>query len=104
MTTRRKNSSYDKLSKKIGLEITFANHLRAVIKTDFESLTACAKKLGITPQSLNDYVTGRRIPTPDLAGKIAKKLGYSPISFIELALSDAVKYAGYEYDVKLKAI
>ena len=102
MTTKRKSSSYEKLAKKFG-KVTFASHLKAVIETDFESRTACARKLGISPQALNDYITARRTPTPTLAGKMAKKLGYSPLSFIELALSDSVKNAGYKYTVKLES-
>ena len=102
MTTRRKDLSYDKLAKKFG-RVTFASHLKAVIETDFESCTACARKLGISPQALNDHITSRRTPTPALAGKMAKKLGYSPVSFIELALSDSVKNAGYKYKVKLES-
>ena len=102
MTTRRKNLSYDKLARKFG-RVTFASHLKAVIETDFENRTACARKLGISPQALNDYITSRRTPTPALAGRMAKKLGYSPVSFIELALSDSVNNAGYKYKVKLES-
>lgn len=82
---------------------TFASHLKAITLTDFESKAACARKLGMSPQSLQDYLTGKRTPSPDLAGKMAKTLGYSPLSFIELALSDAVRKAGYKYSVKLES-
>ncbi|MCY4644517.1 MAG: helix-turn-helix transcriptional regulator [Bacteriovoracales bacterium] len=102
MGIRKKTSAYDKLAKKLG-EVTFANHLRAVAETDFETRTACAKKLGMSPQSLNDYMSGKRIPTPNLAAQMAQKLGYSPLSFIELALSDTVKKAGYKYNVNLES-
>ena len=102
MNTKRKTSSYDKLAKKFG-EVTFADHLRAIAETDFETLTACAKKLGMSPQSLNDYMTAKRVPTPNLAAEMAKKLGHSPLSFIELALSDSVKKAGYKYNVNLES-
>ena len=95
-------TNYSKLAKKFGT-VTFASHLKAVVQTDFPSRTACAKKLGISPQALNDYITNRRIPTPALAGKMAKKLGYSPLSFIELALSDSLWSAGYKYKVKLES-
>ena len=102
MSTRKKNSTYDKLAKKFG-KVTFANHLRAIAETDFETRTACARKLGMSPQSLNDYMAGKRIPTPNLAAKMAQNLGYSPLSFIELALSDSVKKAGYKYNVNLES-
>ena len=101
MTTKSKTPAYDRLAKKFG-KVTFAGHLKAVIETDFESRTACARKLKMSPQSLNDYITARRIPSPNLAGKIARRLGYSPISFIELALSDSVRNAGHKYKVRLE--
>jgi hypothetical protein len=34
---------------------------------------------------------------------MAKKLGYSPIVFIELAVSDSIQKAGYKYKVKLES-
>ena len=58
----------------------------------------------MTAQSLNDYIKGKRIPTPSLAGKMAHKLGYPPELFIELALSDLLKRSGYEYNVEIKSI
>ena len=102
MIIKTKTPVYNKLAKKFG-EVTFATHLKAIIETDFESRTACAKKLKMSPQSLNNYLTARRTPTPKLAAKMAKQLGYSPVSFIELALSDFVKNSGYKYNVKLES-
>jgi len=98
----KKISSYQKLANKYR-HPSFANHLAAIVETDFKTRTACARKLGMSPQSLNDYLTGRRIPSPELAGKMAKKLGYSPMSFIELSLSDAVRKASYNCLVKLES-
>ena len=100
MSTKR--SGYEKLVKKFG-KPTFGSHLDAITITDFESKSACARALGMSPQSLQDYISGKRIPSPELAGKMADKLGYSPLSFISLALSDAVKKAGYNYDVTLES-
>ena len=98
----KKLTGYQRLAKKFG-EPTFSSHLRAIVLTDFESQAACARKLGMRPQSLQDYLSGKRIPSPELAGKMAKVLGYSPLSFIELSLSDSVKKAGYKYSVKLES-
>ena len=58
---------------------------------------------GMAPQSLNDYMVARRIPTPKLAGKMARKLGYPSIAFVELALSDLIKKSGYRYKIVLEA-
>jgi len=97
-----KKTSFEKLSKKFG-KPSFASHLKAIIETDFDSRSACARALGMSPQSLNDYITSKRIPSPELAGKMANALGYSPFSFIELALSDSVRKAGYKCSVKIEA-
>ena len=102
MPIKTKTPVYDRLAKKIG-GVTFASHLEAIIALDFESQAACARKLGIGRQSLAKYLSEERIPTPALAGEMAKKLGYSPAAFIELALSDSVKKAGYKYKVKLES-
>jgi transcriptional regulator with XRE-family HTH domain len=102
MNTKRGSSAYEKLSKKFG-KPTFASHLKAIVELDFESRSACARKLGITPQALYEYTSANRIPSPSQAGKMAKKLGYSPIVFIELAVSDSIQKAGYKYKVKLES-
>lgn len=102
MSIKKQSSSFKKLAKKLGAP-SFADHLSAIAATDFDSKAACARALEISPQALNDYLTGRRIPSPELAGKMANALGYSALSFIELALSDSVKKAGYDCEVKLES-
>ena len=86
-----------------GEYITFASCLESIAETEFESRAACARKLDITPQTLNSYIKAKRIPGPALAAKMAKKLGHHPPTFMKLALSDSVKKTGYNYDVELKA-
>lgn len=97
-----KKSAYKKLIEKFG-EPTFSEYLEAIVVADFESKSACARKLGMSPQSLQDYLTGKRTPSPSLAAKMAEKLGYLPISFIELALTQSVQKAGYNYRVNLES-
>lgn len=101
MSIKRRLSASERLEKKLG-KLTFGDALRAIAEEDFETLAECSKKLGMKPPSMHGYLTGKRIPTPELAGKIAKKLGHSPKVFIELALSDSVKRAGYKFAVKLE--
>jgi hypothetical protein len=48
MTTKKNTPIYDRLGKRIG-PVTFANHLIAIVETDFDSPTACAKKLKMSP-------------------------------------------------------
>ena len=102
MSIKRK-STYERLAEMAGEYLTFASCLESIAETDFESRAACARKIGISPQTLNSYIKEKRIPTPSLAAKMAKKLGYLPELFIMLALSDSVKKSGYNYNVELKA-
>jgi plasmid maintenance system antidote protein VapI len=101
MSTNRRLSASERLEKKLG-RLNFGDALRAIAEEDFDTLAECSKRLGMKPPTFHGLLTGKRIPTPELAGKIAKKLGHSPKVFIELALSDAVKRAGYKFKVKLE--
>jgi hypothetical protein len=77
MNTKRGSSAYEKLSKKFG-KPTFASHLKAIVELDFESRSACARKLGITPQALYEYTSANRIPSPHRPGKWPKSLATRP--------------------------
>lgn len=67
------------------------------------SQTKFAKKLGISVQSLCDLEKGRRIPSPARAAKIAKKMGYSELAMIQLAIRDTLYADGFKYNVKLES-
>lgn len=98
MSTR--NSYFEKLEKQHG-QLSFGNMLKSWRLTEDLSQTAFAKKLGLSTQNLNDLEKSRRIPSPTRAAKIAKKLGLPEIGLIQLALRDALKKDGFQYDVKL---
>ena len=102
MSTKKKLRASERLEKKLG-KLTFGDALRAIAEEDFSTLAECSEKLEMKPPSFQGYLTGKRIPSPELAGKMAKALGHSPKVFIELALSDAVMRAGYQYKVKLES-
>ena len=102
MITKKKLTASERLEQKFG-KLTFGDTLRAIAEEDFNTLADCSYKLGMKPPSFQGYLTGKRIPSPELAGKMAKTLGHSPKVFIELALSDSVKRAGYKYKVKLES-
>ena len=97
MTTK---VSYQDLINKFGAP-TFADHLEAIVVCDFDTRRECATKLGISTSTLRAYTSGRRTPSVASAAAMAKRLNYSPLLFIEAALSDALKEAGYNYEVKL---
>jgi transcriptional regulator with XRE-family HTH domain len=60
-----------------------------------------AKMLGISPASLCDLEKGRRIPTPDRAVKIARKLKEPPAFWVRLALQDQLDQAGIKLKVSV---
>lgn len=72
-------------------ELTFGNALISFRLGEHKNQKEFAKMLGITAQSLCDIEKERRIPSPNRASKIAKKLG-EPIAFwVQLALQDMVR-------------
>ncbi|MGR3318158.1 MAG: helix-turn-helix transcriptional regulator, partial [Candidatus Anammoxibacter sp.] len=60
-----------------------------------------AKFLGITPQSLCDIEKERRIPSPNRASKIARKIKEPANYWIQLALQDTLRKEHLEYVVSV---
>jgi DNA-binding XRE family transcriptional regulator len=61
-----------------------------------------AKKLGISKQHLCAIEHGRKGISPRLAAIYAKKLGYLPQQFIQLALQDIVDREGFKITIEIK--
>ena len=83
--------------------LTFARILYSWRECEEMSQKELAKKLKVTPSTIADLESGRRIPSPKRAAKIALALGALPQSWIELALQDMVRRDGFPYTVSLKA-
>ena len=67
----------DKLLKNIEDEygtMSFGDTLKAWRKCEEMTQTQFSKKLGMSPSSLGDLESGRRIPTPSRVVRIAKNL------------------------------
>ncbi len=71
--------------------LTFGDLLR--LQRDDEDLTQVqyAKKLGISRQKICDFEKGRRLPSPKLAEKWAKKLGHPPEVWVQVVLQDQLR-------------
>ena len=78
--------------------MTFGKALWAWRSCEELSVRQFAKLLGMTPSSLSDMETGRRIPTPARAAALAKKLGHPPEAWVIFALNDVLEREG----IKLK--
>lgn len=90
----------EELEKKVGV-LTFASLLESYRLSDEKSQKDFAKFLGISQQSLCDLEKGRKIPSPDRAARIAKKLHEPEDFWIKLALQDILRSQNFHYEVSL---
>lgn len=91
------------LEKAIG-PLTFGRVLKSWRQCEELSQKDLAKKLGVTPSTLADLESGRRIPSLKRAEKIAKKMGAMPQHWILLALQDYIKKSGVDYSIKIEVV
>ena len=105
MNTRRKKKSdaVDFLERLVGGELTFGRLLCAIRMGEGISQVDFAKKLRISKAQLCDIEKDRRAVSPLRATNWAKKLGYSPEQFLELALQTSLNKDGIRYRVKVLA-
>lgn len=105
--SQRKTSKSDKsiafLEKLIQEKLTISNLVWAIREGEEMSQKEFAKRLWISAQYLCDVEHGRRIVSPKLAAGWAKKLGYSPEQFVELAIQDELEKSSLHFDVQVKA-
>lgn len=100
MSTRKSFQGHE-LQKKHG-RITFGSFLISWRESEGLTQTVFAKKLGLSPANLCDLEQGRRVPSPDRARRIAKKLSLPEKGLIALALQDALQEEGITYKVILE--
>ena len=89
------------LERLLGGPLTFGDLLRAIREGEEETQSEFAAKLGVSKQHLCDIEKGRKPIRPERAARWAKRLGYSPVRFVRLALQDAVDRAGLRFTVQL---
>ncbi len=99
MNTKEKYTTKD-LEIEFGL-LTFGAALEAHRKCEEVSQKDFAKMLEITPQSLCDLEKGRRIPSPQRAAKIARKIGHPENFWLQLAFQDMLKQENLEFSVSV---
>jgi transcriptional regulator with XRE-family HTH domain len=102
MTSKKKKTLSEELEAEYGT-LSVGAILRAFRQADETSQKDYAKILGISPQSLNDLENGRRLPTPERAARIAKKIGLPEKFLIQMVLRDSLRDAGLNYTVKLES-
>ena len=67
------------------------------------SQAGSAKRLGISASHLCDIEKGRKVVSPERAGRFAKVLGRSQQQFVRLALQEMVDEAGLKMKVDVAA-
>ena len=82
--------------------LSFGDILRAWRECENLTRVQFSKKLDMSPGSLSDLESGRRIPSPSRVVKIAKKLGIGEDTLVLLSLQDYLRFHGLEYVVTLK--
>lgn len=83
--------------------MTFGQMLSSIRKSEEESQTDFAKKLGVSKAHLCDIEKGRRTVSPARAFAWGSKLGYSPELFVELAIQTGLDNDNLPFKVKLLA-
>jgi len=103
MTTKKKTKAMKFLDKAIGSPMTFGSNIEAIRLADSISQVAFAKKLGISQAHLSQIEKGIKSVSPERAKKFAQILGYSEVTFVELALRDQFKKSGIKMIIHLEA-
>lgn len=97
MSTKKLNDATDKFLNRLLGASSLGKSLQALRLADEITLTAFAKKLGVSKQTLYDVESGRTLVSPQRASRFAKKLGHSEKVFIRLALEDLLRKEGLNY-------
>ena len=103
MTTKKTSKSRATLERLAGAPLTLGMAIRATREGEGASQAAFAKKLGVTRSYLCDVEMNRKAVSPAKAAGFARVLGYSERQYVRLALQDALKRAGLDYSVEIKA-
>ena len=103
MRTRQKSDTMKFLEDVAGRPLTLGGLLESIRLSEEMSQAAFAKKLGISASHLCDIEKGRKVISPERAGRFAKVLGRSQQQFVRLALQELVDEAGLKMKVNVAA-
>lgn len=106
MTTRAnigRKQTREFLEKLSGGPLTFGKLLTAIREGENLAQVDFAAKLGVSRSHLCDIEKGRKVVGAARAARFAEILGYSPESFVMLALQAQVREAGLMLNVTVEA-
>jgi transcriptional regulator with XRE-family HTH domain len=91
------------LARRGGRRQTLGEFLEAIRRGEEQTQVAFASLLGISRSHLCDIEKGRKAVSPERAARYAELLGYSPKSFVRMALQDLVDRAELDLEVSVSA-
>jgi len=103
MATRKKSAAVSFLEGIAGGPLTLGRLIYAIRIGEKMSQVGFAEKLGISKSHLCDIEKDRKPISPVRAAGFAKRLGYSEVQFVQLAVQDSMKRAGLSYKVHIEA-
>jgi transcriptional regulator with XRE-family HTH domain len=104
ITKRSKGYSAKALEQALFPEgISFGEAVESLRLRDDISLTALAKKIGVSRQYLCDVEKGRRFVSPEQAARFAKAFGHPAEVLVQLSLQDSVRASGLALKVSVRA-
>lgn len=103
MSTKKKSSAIKELDKIRKASLVFKDLLHSVRTTEEISQVELAKKAGTSKAKICDFEKGRRIPTLELAAKLAKALGHSEALFVAKIIEEQLQEANLKLKVKVEA-
>ena len=103
MRTRPKSGAMRFLEGVAGRPLTLGGLLESIRLSEEMSQAAFAKKLGISASHLCDIEKGRKVVSPERAGRFAKVLGRSQQQFVRLAPQELLDEAGLKMKVDVAA-
>ena len=103
MTIRTKSKAVKELEKLRKAPFTFKDLLYSVRTTEEITQVELAKKLKVSKAKICDYEKGRRVPSMELASKMAKVLGHSEALFVAKLLEDQIKESNLKLKITVEA-
>ena len=102
-TEKRPKKEASRFLKELVGPLTFAKALQSTRLADELSQAQCALMLGISRAHLCDIEKGRRMVSPARAAQFAKRLGYHPLQWAQIAAEDWLKHEGFRGSVTIEA-
>ena len=103
MTIKRKSNAIKEFEKIRKGPLAFKDLLHSVRITEEISQVQLADKSGTTKAKICDFEKGRRVPTLELAAKLAKALGHSEALFVSKLIEEQIKDANLKLKIKVEA-